>query len=319
LIFSILNHIENTLQFFLKRGIRFLRQSICSVLHSGYIKFVVVPYLHRKENLGKEYSIKPAFNTVVISDSLNLHKIALSKTSTIGLEYANYELIRNRYPDLLKIIPDYRAKKKSFIYYLSMQRYKSANLNTSLSYAIKLYQVMRTYGTEDHQLKFSDSNTLQAGLNVIQKIYGVTAEKHIFQIVDTFLARRKYHIGFTHGDYHSRNILSGNDGKPILIDLDCVRFQDIQELDALSFVLEMEWSRSGRLWYMTLANYFMDVIPDNARNVLSRFGVTYNNGLGVTYFVDRIGQETLNYGIEYSRALLDASIEMILSNQTKLN
>ena len=107
-------------------------------------------------------------------------------------------------------------------------------------------------------------------------------------------------------------------GKPRLIDLDCVRLNGIQELDALYFVLEMEWSKSGKLWYRTIDDFFKEKAPADSRSVLGRFDVESSFPLCVTYLVDRIGQETKNYGFAYTHSMLDPVIDEIQTRAAKL-
>jgi hypothetical protein len=300
------------------RGYRFAQRIVFAGLHRLYVWFLVVPHLRNQEGLSENFSVKPAFNAVVIFDLKALHKVALRKTSTIGLEYGNYGHVRSQYPALSKILPDYRIGKSAFLYYLSMTRYKPVSLETSLIHAVSVYELMRVCGSRERQLRISNSGTLQAGLKVVQDVYGDSTGRCIYQIVDSFLAGGQYHVGFTHGDFHSRNILADINDDPKLIDLDCVRFHGIQELDALSFALEMEWSKSGRPWYETIAGYFRENVPDQTKAVLNGFGVEYSHGLGVTYLVDRIGQETMNYGFKYTRVLLDAAIKEVLASPHEL-
>jgi len=272
------------------RGYRFTRRIIITGLNRLYA-WPVIQYVRRQEGFSKSALVKPAFNSVIIADHNKLCKIALHKKNTVNLEYSNFEKIRKNYPTLLTVLPDYKIQKSAFFSYLLMPRYRPVGIEASLAHACTIYKLMRECGSPEKQFEISKSGELLTGLKVISNVYGDSVSQRIYQFIDSYLESGKYRVGFAHGDFHFRNILSDDNGAPRLIDLDCVRLHGIQELDALYFVLEMEWSKSGKPWYETIASYLKGGIPTEAGVVLDRFCVEYSHGLAVTCLIDRLGQE----------------------------
>jgi hypothetical protein len=159
----------------------------------------------------------------------------------------------------------------------------------------------------------SESQELLTGIEVLAELYGESTSRTIRRHIEAFLASGDYHLGFAHGDFHSRNIVLDERGGARLVDLDCVRLNGIQELDALYFVLEWEWSRSGRPWHDTIVDMLRGATSKELQTMLKAgFGVEAGFGLSVTYLADRIGQEGRNFGARwYTRAALDPAIARI--------
>ena len=284
-------------------------------LNRLYAWFFVIPYLTRRENISKPI-IKFSLNTVVILEDRRVFKAALNTKSTIKLEINNFERICKEYPILLSILPDYKIKGNAFVSYLSTALYNGVDLSGSIILATRLFKIISECRKCQKRLQIIESAQLVAGLEIISQDYGDAASQRIHQIVDTFLENGKYHLGFAHGDFHSRNIVIDEHHMPRLIDLDCVRFCGIQELDAFYFLMEHEWSVSGNPWYETILRYFKGEISDEAIAILNKFGIGYDHGLAVTCLVDRIGQESLNYGFNYPHTKLAPAIEGIMSIQS---
>lgn len=300
------------------RVVSFAHRIAIVLLTRIYIWLFVIPYLVFQEELSKTFVIKVAFNSIVVLDRRRVFKVALNKKSTIGLEFNNFEKILELYPAMLNILPDYNIKWNVFISYLSAPRYEVVNLPDSLGLATRIFKLMRECRKPEERLQIVESAELTAGISVISQIYGEPIRLMIQHIVDLYLKSGKYHIGLAHGDFHSRNIVIDEYYKPRLIDLDCVRLCGVQELDAFYFLMEQEWSKSGSLWYETIVEYFKGDISSEAIAVLNRFGVDYSHGLAVTYLVDRIGQEAMNYGFKYTSVQLASAINEILSIPTSV-
>jgi hypothetical protein len=170
------------------------------------------------------------------------------------------------------------------------------------------------------RLAVSDSPELLAGIDILAELYDDSVIRTIRRRVEVFLATGDYHLGFAHGDFHSRNIVLDNSGTPRLVDLDCVRLNGIQELDALYFVLEWEWSRSGRPWHDTIVDMLRGAASKEQQAMLKTgFDVVGSFGLAVTYLVDRVGQEGRNFGARwYTHAALDRASARIDAVQGSL-
>ena len=252
------------------------------------------------------------YSGAVVVDRKRIYKIALSRKSTIDVEYKKYVKAGQRWPELIAILPDCQFQEEQFFSYLAMTRYHPIGMEEAIVQASNLYQFMRFCRTPNVQtMAISDSEELGAGLEVILNLYDDSTSRAVYQQVETYLRSGDYHLGFVHGDFHSRNIMIDEHGKPRLIDLDCIRLNGIQELDALYFVLELEWSRSGKLWYLTMVDFLKGNIPADLRTVLNGFDVENSFPLCITFLVDRIGQEAKVFGLDYTRRMLDPAIDEI--------
>ena len=195
-----------------------------------------------------------------------------------------------------------------------MTYYNPVSIEDSLEMAPSIYKMMIGCGSPERKLDISSSDELQAGLKFIAHVYGDSVSMMIKQIVTSFLNSGEYRVGFAHGDFHSRNILADKHGKPKLIDLDCVRFQGVQDFDALYFVLEMEWSKSGMPWHETIVNYLKGDIPSSDGAAFKKFGIEYSHSLAIAYIIDRMGQEYRKYALLLPRKQLDPIVDQILES-----
>ena len=277
-----------------------------------FLRALVIPWLQARGALGKPISVSSVYSGAVVVDRKRIYKIALSRKSTIDVEYKKYVKAGQRWPELIAILPDCQFQEEQFFSYLAMTRYHPIGMEEAIVQASNLYQFMRFCRTPNVQtMAISDSEELGAGLEVILNLYDDSTSRAVYQQVETYLRSGDYHLGFVHGDFHSRNIMIDEHGKPRLIDLDCIRLNGIQELDALYFVLELEWSRSGKLWYLTMVDFLKGNIPADLRTVLNGFDVENSFPLCITFLVDRIGQEAKVFGLDYTRRMLDPAIDEI--------
>lgn len=93
------------------------------------------------------------------------------------------------------------------------------------------------------EFRWSDYPLLVEGCNILKKsTYGEQANKNVRKYLkeNTPIVR----VGIVHGDFHRGNILYKNN-RPLLIDFDCFRENDIQAVDALYYVLEEERHKHG--------------------------------------------------------------------------
>jgi hypothetical protein len=237
------------------------------------------------------------------------------------MEYRNFAAASRNWPDLLAIFPDIQFNSHGLVKYLTMSRYHPVGLEDSLAHASNTYLLMRNSGNgHGVRMAVSDSPELLAGFAMLAELYDDSTARSIRRHVEAFLATGDYHLGFAHGDFHSRNIVLDELGAPRLVDLDCIRLNGIQELDALYFVLEWEWSRTGRPWHDTIVAMVRGTASEEQQTMLrTGFGVEVSSGLAVTYLVDRIGQEGRNFDARwYTRAALDPAIARIGTAQGDL-
>lgn len=278
---------------------------------------LAIPWFLSRGMVGRRFSVLFAHECAMVFDERRLYKIALSDVSTIRLEYTNYRMAIEQWPQLRAVLPEIGFREATFLRYVTMARFRPLGPNESIPHASALYRVMRTCGARGSK-PMEEFRELLDGVEVIGGLYGAGIAGLIRGHVETYLAANDYHVGFAHGDFHSRNIMLDNHDTPRMIDLDCVRLAGIQELDAIYFVLEWEWSKSGTLWCQTLARFLKGQLAPDCSTLLETFGVKPAFLLCVTYLADRLGQEAKMFGLRYTRTLLDPAIEAIGSAEREL-
>jgi hypothetical protein len=298
----------------LNRAYRYALRTLGAVWPRIFLWAVAIPWLRIRRVVRKPFTVQLAFRSAAVMDGSRLCKVALSRKSTIGNEYRNFAAASRKWPRLLAIFPDLRFESDWLVTYLTMPRYHPVALESSLEYASITYRQMRGCSNPDGaRLAVSASPELLAGMDIFAELYDGPMTHAIRTHVEAFLATGDYHLGFAHGDFHSRNIVLDDLGAPRLVDLDCVRLNGIQELDALYFSLEWEWSRSGRPWHETIVDMLQGTASKEQQAMLKNgFDVVGSFGLAATYLVDRVGQEGRNFGTRwYTRAALDPAISKI--------
>jgi len=278
-----------------------------------FLKGYMMPYVSIVGGLKRDHITYRAYGSMILIDKKKVFKIAENKQSTIQIEYKNYLDALRYYPDSRNILPGIKKRHPPFFSFLTMPRYAPIDKNDSIDRAVHLYRKLQYTGSVEKKIDINGYWQLQAGMDMINKVFGISIRDHLYQVVQECLSLATYHVGLAHGDFHSRNILQDKEGNARLIDLDCMRMNGIQELDALYFILELEWSRTGQMWYDTLANYHKGNISVETEAIFSRFGIRYHKGLGVIYMLDRIGQENVLFGIDYGRQSLEPLIAEMLS------
>jgi hypothetical protein len=277
-----------------------------------FLPIIIIPLLKKHYSLSKNISILPAFRCFILMDNVQIFKVPLRKNSTIEIEVELRKKVIQIWPELSTILVECELKNHGLIKTLSMPRYKKISLDESIEKGLELYNKLHNYSTPNESgINIQNSSQMNCGLQIIKSLYSQAIYNNIQLVIEKYLKNNNYSVGFAHGDFHSRNILLDDFGNIRLIDLDCMRMIGIQNIDALYFVLEYEWSRTGALWYDTLAKLLNDTASDKTRERLSLFKLKDSVGLYLVYLVDRVGQEKVNYGIEYGRRNLDSVIQAI--------
>jgi hypothetical protein len=227
-------------------------------------------------------------------------KIAISKRSTIEREYLNWVAILQKHPMLAEVFPYYIFISNTFFSCLLSERLFPIPVIEAQVSAVRMRNVLDNCVSQDTRLVFDNYSQIHAGLNCVQTALGTEVAISLREIVKEYLVNYQYRVGLSHGDFHSRNIMRDLNGFDRMIDLDCIRFEGIVELDVLYFALEMKWSHSGILWTDTLGSAF-DMQGKNISDSLRAFSVSWNNALGVVYYLDRVGQEYMSYGYRYPK------------------
>jgi len=298
----------------LQRAYRYALRTLDKVWPRIFLWAVAIPWLRIRRVVHKPFTVQLAFRSAAVMDGSRLCKVALSRKSTIENEYRNFAAAMRSWPSLQAILPEIQFKSDRLVTYLAMPRYHPIGLEDSLAHASSAYQLMRRCSNAPGvRLAVSDSQEILTGIDVIAELYDAMSAGATRRHVEAYLASGDYHLGFAHGDFHSRNIVLDDFGAPRLVDLDCIRLNGIQELDALYFVLEWEWSRSGRPWHDTIVDMLRGTTSEEQQAMLrTGFGVEASFGLAVTYLVDRVGQEGRNFGVRwYTRAALDPAVARI--------
>lgn len=191
---------------------------------------------------------------------------------------------------------------------MACERLSKIPHSEALVRAAGIYGRFRVNSPAGGRLELADCPQIAAGLHCIETEFGTEIAHTLQARTEVFLTRAQYTTGLAHGDFHSRNLMRDETGGCRLIDLDCVRFSGICEFDALYFALEQEWSASGRLWTDILA----ECLTYQGRNIahsMEAFAASWTTGLGVAFFLDRVGQDFANYGMRYEQRQLALVID----------
>ena len=282
------------------RILRRVRREVSLIFHLIYVLGMVAPTLILKGLVSFPLSVGRGHEAILIFCKNCFVKIAISKKSTIEQEYLNWVAILQKHPMLAECFPRYTFIRNTFFSCLLSERLFPIPLKDALISAVRVRIAFDNCASQNTRLAFDKYSQIHAGLNCVQIAFGSEVAISLREIVKDYLINYQYHVGLSHGDFHSRNIMRDLNNFDRMIDLDCIRFEGIVEIDVVHFTLEMKWSHSGILWTDTLALAF-DLKGKNIIDSLRAFSVPWNNTLGVIYFLDRIGQEFVSYGCRYQR------------------
>ena len=94
--------------------------------------------------------------------------------------------------------------------------------------------------------KLNEYPLITDGLNTLINC-GYVSGRKVGEELQKYIQKREgimVRVGIVHGDFHRDNIMcKGN--KPVLIDFDCFRENDVQAIDALYYILEEERHKNG--------------------------------------------------------------------------
>lgn len=291
----------------LRIGVRARRDSL-SLIQNAYLYLYAIPRLWLAGAIAAPLSISRGYGSFLLLSPASFLKLAISSKETIRKEYAHYLILTAAQPRLAELLPSYRLLKGGLFFALQCERLTRVAPADALPPAVDLHRQFTTPPAAQRRLGLSDCPQIQAGIRCMEAEFGNEAARTMQQLVGDYLAHGQYEVGLAHGDFHSRNIMRDSAGGCRLIDLDCIRFQGIREFDTLYFALEQEWSASGRLWTETLGDCLAGA-ADNVRKCMAAFDVAWSDGLGVAFFLDRVGQDVMNYGMRYARAHLEPVVE----------
>lgn len=135
--------------------------------------------------------------------------------------------------------------------------------------------------------------SLKEGLVFLTKFAnGIKAKHMLCQYFDN--KHCEYvHEGIVHGDFHGDNILFDKNGKLVLIDFDCLRVQDIQEVDILYYYLQkaaMKYQHRGE-WLQVWLYVFLNISQLQKKKVILKYVELDLKLAWIILFIERIGQE----------------------------
>lgn len=296
------------------RIFRKLWRDLASLTQYAYLYVYAVPRLWVTGDLSCPFSVSRGYGSFLLRSRVTFLKLANSKRPTIDKEYENYRKLTEKLPDLVEILPQYRYLKGRLLSALRCERLLKVAEPDALLLAIEVRRRLDHSVRIGARLTLSQCEQIIAGTDCIAVELGDNNALTMRKLAADFLEVGKYHVGLAHGDFHSRNIMCDQLGNCRLIDLDCVRLEGITEFDALYFALELEWSNSGALWTETLGRCF-ETQGENIAIPLEAFEVHWSDGLGVAFFLDRIGQDFANYGIRYPKEQLAFVVDCLYARR----
>ena len=284
------------------------KRGVTALAQHAYLHLYAVPMLKLKGELSSGFSVARGHGAFLLLSEGSFIKLAFSPVAALDREFANHCRLRELRPDLADTLPSYRHVRAAGISALACERLGRIPAAEALVPAAGIYGRFRLNSPAGARLELADCPQISAGLRCIEAEFGAEIARVLQASTEAFLTRAQYTTGLAHGDFHSRNVMRDEAGGCRLIDLDCVRFSGICEFDALYFALEQEWSASGRLWTDILA----ECLIYQGRNIaptMEAFAASWTTGLGVAFFLDRVGQDFANYGMRYEQRELALVID----------
>ena len=285
-----------------------MRHEAVGSLERVYLYLFVLPRLWRKGMLSLPFTTLRGCGAFVLVSQDAAIKVALTTRATLRLEYENFYRLSQCGSDVAALMPAYTFVHGWQLVALQCERLTPVPLEQALPLAVQARRTLDAAVCAGGRLSPEQCPQLLAGLCRVEAAFGPATAANMRKLAWSFLADGAYRTGLAHGDFHSRNVMLDRVGSCKLIDLDCVRFNGVTEFDALYFALELEWSASGILWTETLARCF-GPRGQAILNSLGAFGVSWTDGLGCAFFLDRIGQDDVNFGLRYTPAQMELVVQ----------
>ncbi len=291
---------------------RYLSRRLSMFLLYLYVVLCVLPVLLIKKKISLPFRLVLGHGAVLILCHRLVVKVSSSLQPSVLVEYLNVQRLCKIGASISSCLPSPILIRNAILTCLLFERYQTIALVDALDSAVELRRKFDSVGVKLGGASLDHYPQLQVGLEQVARLFGHEVGNRMECRVRQYLAEGDYHMGLCHGDFHSRNIMRDQNGDVRVIDLDCVRFEGIIELDVIYFALELEWSASGVLWPETLAT----TIESDGKNIavyLERFSVQWSEALGLVYLLDRVGQEYINYGFQYPKLKLQRAVVAIQS------
>jgi len=275
-----------------------------------YLNVFVIPFFRLINIISGPIVIQRGFRSFLLLTKESVIKIALGRKSTVCNEVSFFRAIKTKVPQLDRVLPKYEYLEYLFISALKTERLSPVTPENCLPIALAIQDLFDEVGLHVGRLELSECKELSSGIGYFRDTFGLDVGGRLEDLVVEFLRCGNYRVGFTHGDFHSRNVMIASDGSSKIIDLDCIRFKGIRELDALYFSLEKEWSETGSLWVESLLECLRGG-GSKVRKCLQSFKVEWSDELAVIFFLDRVGQEYRNFQIRYPKDLLIEFLDVL--------
>ncbi len=157
---------------------------------------------------------------------------------------------------------------------------------------------------------YHNYHLIKCGLNMIEG-----SNKDLVVLIQNRLEAKngvKVHEGPVHGDFHRGNILNDNNDNTFLIDFDCWRNCDIQEIDLLYYYLQEAVNLHG-CRYMWMKEWIW--IWNNINEFVKRFGIDEHIDsdfrlLWIILLIERAAQEKSLYS-QYEIELYTDNLKQI--------
>ena len=248
-----------------------------------------------------EVELRYAHSSVVLIGSSLTIKAVPGAASALRREYDNYRKAVEKWPVLGEVLLPVKFGRDGVAAYLTSATCSSVNgPDAVLQRASSLFKIMRTCGQRmERGFALTQLPQIRCGIEELSRLYGKRVGALLDARLTQFAGKVELDVGFAHGDFHSRNMMIAPDGQPKLIDLDCIRREGIQQFDALNFVLEAQWSRSGETWARQIGAYLRNDLPASTQAELLHFEVLSSPDMALAYLADRVGQERMNHRFRY--------------------
>lgn len=265
------------------------------------INFLKVLYFRLKISfLTKSLFLDKYFVQGIFSDNLIfstesfVYKLKYNNSSTLITEINNYEKVKNLYAlnNLTFIHADFKTNRaKEYLRLnklISINKKEYFNAFQSVFNSFSYFDVI--HNSNEETLKF-----VQIGLDLVKQ---VIIDKD-YATIDFFLnsiVNRPLRIGLCHGDLHSRNIMKDQLGNYKIIDLDCIRYNGIRDVEIIYFVSELLWEENKKNWKDNLLNLFL--LKESFYRYYELLTLDFHEAIFL-FSLDRFGQDFLYYK-EYS-------------------
>lgn len=217
---------------------------------NSVIRKILIPFVLNEPNINVLSSKFTDSNYLILTENY-FYKVARFN-STIDDEILNFNKLKKLKP-IVPFLPAILEYKKLTFRVLKTSKLESLDSNDILDGAFQILKAFRANG-ESTRVKYDDFQTIQVGLNVIEKYYGVEWVNRIREALVKIFTNSLF-IGPTHGDFHYENILKTMAGDYKIIDFDCYNDKGIQILDAITLNVFYEAKKNNISWYRQLVEY----------------------------------------------------------------